>query len=83
MSVKITGIGIVSAIGLNINETLESFIFDQQLFYFTPDTLIIDVNFYKPNISEEGFEKDLSWKPIVPKDSVLKFNQEVITMLKE
>lgn len=64
-------------------KSLESFIFDQQLFYFTPDSLIKDVNFYEPNISEDGFEKDLNWKPIVPKDSVLKFNQEIITMLKQ
>lgn len=58
--------------------SINELIYTYQLFYFTPDTLITKINFFEPKLSEEGFEKDMNWSPIVPNDSILKFNREIL-----
>lgn len=60
----------------------EEYIIEEQLLFFTPDTLAADINFYSPIITEDGYEKDMNWKPVVSKDSVLELNKNFIEYMK-
>ena len=63
--------------------SMEEFIQGSQITFFSPDSLVDNIDFYNPNVSEEGYEKDMNWKPSVPKDSVLKFNKEYFRYIDE
>jgi len=63
--------------------TMEEFIFEEQIVFFVPDSLVARIDFYSPIISEDGYEKDMGWKPIVPEDSVLKLNREYVEFMGE
>lgn len=63
--------------------SMEAFLIDEQMIYFAPDTLVESIDFYNPKVSEDGYKKDLNWKPSVSVDSVLKFNRQYVAFLKE
>ena len=63
--------------------TIEEFIFEEQIVFFSPDSMVAQIDFYSPIISEDGYEKEMSWKPIVPEDTVLKFNREYVGFFKK
>ncbi|WP_338769826.1 hypothetical protein WAF17_10625 [Bernardetia sp. ABR2-2B] len=58
--------------------SMEEFIKEEQIIFFSSDSLVDTVDFYNPKISEYEYEKDLNWTPLVSKDSVLKFNKEYV-----
>jgi hypothetical protein len=63
--------------------SIEEFINEEQIVFFCPDSIVNDIDFYNPKTSEDGYEKDLDWKPTAPKDSILKFNKEYVEYIKE
>ncbi len=63
--------------------SIEEFIKDEQISFFTPDSIVEDIDFFNPKVSEDGYEKDLSWKPIASKDTILKFNKEYVEYIKK
>ncbi len=63
--------------------SIEEFIQEEQIVFFSPDSLVDDIDFYNPKISEEGFKKDSNWKPLTTKASVLKFNKKYVEYIKE
>lgn len=63
--------------------TMSEFIMEEQFLYFTPDSLVETVDFYTPKLSEDGYVKDLSWRPRVSLDSILAFNADYVQHLKD
>lgn len=61
--------------------SIDEYIKEEQISFFCPDSLADTIDFYRPKVSENGYEKDLNWVPIVPQDTVLKFNKEFIEYL--
>lgn len=43
---------------------------DEQLFWFSLDSLTQPIDFYKPAL-DEGFEKDKNWKPIINQQDLI------------
>lgn len=46
----------------------------EQIYYFMPEEGD-SINFFEPKISEDGFKKDLNWKPIVTKDTIMAYSK--------
>jgi hypothetical protein len=63
--------------------SMTEFIKEEQISFFTPDSLVQDIDFFNPKVSEDGYNKDMKWKPIAPKDTILKFNKEYVEYIKE
>jgi hypothetical protein len=62
--------------------SIEGFIKEEQTSFFTPDSIVEDIDFFNPKVSEDGYKKDLTWKPIASKDTILKFNKEYVEYIK-
>ncbi len=45
-------------------------VYARQLYVFYQDS-VEQVDFYKPEVSEDGYEKDKQWKPIIDKEDLL------------
>jgi len=52
---------------------MNEFIRIEQIYHFIPDNEGSNVEFYEPVQSADGFEKDLSWKPVVTADTIKKY----------
>ena len=63
--------------------TIKEFIKEEQISFFIPDSIVEDIDFFNPKVSEDGYEKDLSWKPIASKNTILKLNQEYVEYIKK
>ncbi len=58
---------------------MDEFLREEQFYYFCDDTISsTHVNFYTPKINEEGFKKDMNWKPIVSQEEILNCRQQYV-----
>jgi len=63
--------------------SMKEFIEEEQILFFAPDSIVEDIDFYAPKISEGGYNKDFTWKPIASKDTILKFNKEYVEYIND
>jgi hypothetical protein len=57
-------------------KNLTELVYARQLYVFYQDSLE-QVDFYKPEVTEDGYEKDKNWKPIITKDDLLDIQNEM------
>ncbi|WP_018478551.1 hypothetical protein [Pontibacter roseus] len=56
--------------------SLSELVYARQLYVFYQDSLE-QVDFYKPEVSEEGFQKNKDWKPLITREDLRDVHEEL------